>query len=256
MADKKADYGDISDVYDDARRPNAPHVAWWVAKLAAEGNLGKGKRLIELGCGTGRWTTLLAKRTGCEAVGLDRSREMLDKARAKDQDGRVTWVEGNCEDLTLETESFDCALMSLVIHHLDDHATVLANVLRLLRPGGVCLIRQATLEQIVDGPWFRFFPEIVTIDRKRVPFRCEIEHWMKSAGFNPVRVDVFKQRSYETNMQLLEEFQKRVTSSLRMISDGAYEAGMARLMAHLRRHTDDPTIRESLFTLFAGRKPE
>jgi len=256
MTDKKADYGKISEVYDEARRADSPHVAWWVVKLAAEGNLRKGKRLIELGCGTGRWTTLLAKRTGCETVGLDRSCEMLDKARAKDREGLVTWIEGDCEELTLEAGSFDCALMSSIMHHLDDHPAVLANVFRILRPGGVCLIRQATLEQIVDGPWFRFFPEIVTIDRKRVPFRSEIEHWMKSAGFDPVRVEVFKQRSYETNMQLLEEFQKRVTSSLRMIADEAYKAGMARLMARLRRHTDDPTIRESLFTLFVGRKPE
>ena len=256
MADKKADYGEISEVYDDARRANAPHVAWWVAKLASEGRLGPGRQLLELGCGTGRWTLLLAERTGCDAVGLDRSSAMLDKARAKDTEGRVTWTEGDCERLTLAPNSFDCVLMSLVIHQLEDQPAIVGEAFRLLRPGGICLIRQSTLEQLLDGPWFRFFPEVITIERRRVPFRREIEHWMDSAGFDPVRVEVVKQRPHETNMQRLEEFQKRVTSSLRMISEEAYEAGMARLMAHLRRHTDDPTMRESLVTLFVGRKPE
>ncbi|NIR00328.1 MAG: methyltransferase domain-containing protein [Gemmatimonadales bacterium] len=256
MAGEKADYREISEVYDEVRRGDLPHIAWWIAKLAAEGRLSKGKRLIELGCGTGRWTIPLARRTGCEAVGLDSSAAMLEKARAKDADGRVTWVEGDCESLALEPGSFDCALMVLMMHHLEDHLKAFQGVFRALKRGGVFLIRQGTLEDILRDPMHRFFPEAVTIDRKRTPFRGEIEHWLSQAGFGPVRAETFKQHTYATNMRMLEEIQKKVASVLRLMNEEAYEAGMERLTAHLRRHTDDPSMRDSQFTLFVARRPE
>jgi ubiquinone/menaquinone biosynthesis C-methylase UbiE len=255
MPGDQADYSEIAEVYDQVRKSDLPHIAWWIAKIAAVGELRPGRRLIDLGCGTGRWTIPLAKRTGCEAVGLDSSEEMLEKARAKDSENRVTWAVGDCEGLRLEAESFDCALMSLMIHHLTDHRRVFQGVLRILRPGGVFLIRQGTLEDILTDPMHRFFPETVTIDRKRTPFRAEIELWLHEAGFDPVRVETFKQHTYATNMRLLEEFQLRVCSALRVIDEAAYKAGMERLTAHLRRHVDDPSVRDSLFTLFTARKP-
>lgn len=46
---------------------------------------------------------------------------MLEKAREKDRSSRVAWVLGDVERLEVESESFDCALMSLMMHHLDDH---------------------------------------------------------------------------------------------------------------------------------------
>ncbi len=256
MTEKKADYGEIAEVYDEVRRADLPHIAWWIAKLAAEGRLSKGKRLIDLGCGTGRWTIPLAERTGCEAVGLDSSAAMLEKARAKDPEGRVTWLEGDCESLALEPESFDCALMVLMMHHLEDHPNTFRGLFRILKPGGVFLIRQGTLDDILGDPMHRFFPEAVTIDRRRTPFRSEIEYWLSQAGFDPVRAETLKQHTYATNMRMLEEIQKKVASVLRLMADEAYEAGLERLTAHLRRHTDDASVRDSQFTLFVARRPE
>jgi len=262
MSTGKADYSKIADVYDEVRRSDLPHVVWWITKIAMEGKLGPGRRLIDLGCGTGRWTIPLAERTGCEAVGLDSSAAMLEKARAKDAAGRVRWVEGDCEMLGRDTnvaatgpESFDCALMSLMMHHLEDHLGTFRGVFRILRPGGVFLIRQGTLEDILTDPMHRFFPEVVTVDRKRTPFRAEIEWWLGEAGFNPVQVETFKQHTYSSNMRLLEEIEKRVCSALRVISDEAFAAGLEQFKAYLRRPADDPAIRDSRFTLFVARRP-
>ena len=80
MSNNHADYSDIAEVYDAARGINRPHVAWWVDKLTKAGELGPGKRLLDLGCGTGRWALLLAEKMGCEVVGVDNSPEMLEKA--------------------------------------------------------------------------------------------------------------------------------------------------------------------------------
>jgi ubiquinone/menaquinone biosynthesis C-methylase UbiE len=256
MPTKKADYSEIAEVYDEVRKDDLPHIVWWQTKIALEGKLGPGKRFIDLGSGTGRWTIPLARRTGCEAVGMDCSEAMLAKARAKDAEGRVSWVVGDCEKLQLEPESFDCALMSLMMHHLEDHLGTFRGVLRILRPGGVFLVRQGTLEDILRDPMHRFFPEAVTIDRKRTPFRSEIERWLDEAGFNPVKVETFKQHTYSSNMRLLEEIEKRVCSALRIIGDEAFAAGLARFKAYLRRPADDPSLRDSFFTVFIATRPE
>jgi len=202
MTQEKADYSQIAEVYDQARPGDSPHLEWWFRRLAEVGRLGPGKRLLDLGCGTGRWTIPLAARTGCDAVGVDSSQKMLERARQKDRGGRVAWLLGDVERLELESESFDCALMSLMMHHLEDHLSTFRGVLRVLRPGGVFLIRQGTLEQIANDPWHRFFPEALTIDRKRTPLRAETEWWLREAGFELIEVEEVRQLTYPDRADL------------------------------------------------------
>ncbi len=252
---EEADYNEIAEIYDHARRRDMPHMDWWIARLAEAGELGPGKRLIDLGCGTGRWTNALAYRTGCEAVGLDRSLGMLDKARAKDTEGRVRWVLGDVQNPGLAPEIFDCALMSLMLHHLRGHAGIFRTVWRMLRPGGVFLIRQGTLEQILNDPMHQFFPETIEVDLARTPMRAEIVRWLNEAGFARVDVELVKQRPFTCAEEALQEFRLRVMSALRMISDDAYYAGLRRVEEYAREHPDDEWLQSALFTLFAARKP-
>jgi len=258
MTQEKADYSEIAEVYDRARPGDSPHLEWWFERLAEVGRLGPGKRLLDLGCGTGRWTIPLAERTGCDAVGVDSSQEMLERARQKDRGGRVAWLLGDVERLELESESFDCALMSLMMHHLEDHLSTFRGVLRVLRPGGIFLVRQGTLDQIADDPWHRFFPEALTIDRKRTPLRAEIEWWLREAGFELIEVEEVRQLTYRDRADLgrmLAEVRLRVPSVLRLISDEAFERGRGRLERYVEEHPDDRWLRETLFTLFSARKP-
>jgi ubiquinone/menaquinone biosynthesis C-methylase UbiE len=254
MSPDKADYSQIAEVYDHVRTSEAPHLEWWFQRIAEIGELGPGKHLIDLGCGTGRWTIPLVERTGCEAVGLDSSPEMLEKARAKDAAGRVTWTVGKVENPDVESGAFDCALMSLMMHHLDDHLGAFRAVLRLLRPGGVFVIRQGTLAQIMDDVFHRFFPEALTIDRRRTPFRAEVEHWLDEAGFEDVHTEEVKQTTYPDPERLRKEIRMRVCSVLRLIDDDVFQRGLRRFDDYLARHPDDPWLKEDLFTLFSAKR--
>jgi ubiquinone/menaquinone biosynthesis C-methylase UbiE len=251
----KADYSEIAEVYDEARTSTAPHVDWWLNRIAEVGELGPGKRLIDLGCGTGRWTIPLVERTGCEAVGMDNSSGMLEKARAKDPEGRLTWMLGDAENLAIGEGSFDCALMVLIMHHLDDHPTAFRGVLRALRPGGMFLIRQGTLEQIMDDVCHRFFPEALIVDRQRTPFRAEIQYWLAEAGFEDVRAEEVTQTSYVSYERLQKEIRLRVCSVLRLIDERAFHRGLRRLDEYLAANPDDPWVTQDLFTLFSARRP-
>ena len=160
-----------------------------------------------------------------------------------------------CERLEVEPESFDCALMSLMMHHLEDHGAAFREVFAALRPGGALLIRQGTLAQILRDPVHRFFPEAVAIDRRRTPFRSEVEWWLQEAGFDPVEAEEFKQTSYPSNERFLKEMRLRVCSVLRLMSDEAFEAGLRRLTRYARTHPEDSSLRQDLFTLFTARRP-
>ena len=255
MAERKADYSQIADVYDAARGPDKPHVEWWVNRLAEAGELGPGKWLLDLGCGTGRWVILLVERTGCGAVGVDHSPEMLAKARAKDAEGRVKWALGDVCAPPVLNETFDCALMSLMLHHLDDPLVAFRAAFAALRPGGVLLVRQGTLEQIADDPAHRFFPEAITVDRKRTPLRSEVEAWLREARFADVQPDVVRQRFQDSPEEWLLEVEPRVVSVLRLIPDEAHARGLARLREYINAHPQDPWLVEHSMTLFVGRKP-
>ena len=255
MTQEKADYSEISEVYDAARGLDRPHIEWWLRRLAEAGELGPGKRLLDLGCGTGRWAVPLVERTRCEAGGVDNSPEMLAKARAKDKTGRIRWLLGDVVAAPVALASFDCALMSLMLHHLDEPLAASRAAFEALRPGGILLIRQGTLEQIADDPAHRFFPEAVTVDRKRTPFRVEVEAWLKEAGFEEIQAEVVRMRTHKTPEDWLIEAELRVCSVFRMISEEAHARGLARLREYIASHADDPWLVEESMTLFVARRP-
>ncbi len=251
---ERADYDGIAQVYDQVRVSDAPHLEWWYRRVIEAGALGPGKSLLDLGCGTGRWTIPLAARSGCQAVGLDRSAGMLEKARAKDTEQRVTWVQGDVEHLEFEPDSFDCAFMSLMVHHLTDHLATFRGVHRALRPGGVFLIRQGTLEDTAQDRLHRFFPETLTIDRHRTPLRDEVLFWLEEAGFTEIDCGLMTQTPYLTLDRMVAGFEERVMSALHLISDEAFAHGLRRLKEYVAAHPHDPWLYQSRFTLFVGRK--
>jgi ubiquinone/menaquinone biosynthesis C-methylase UbiE len=95
--------------------------------------LPRGARVIDLGCGSGVFTHLLA-RAGYHCVGLDISGKLLEVGRSKHPG--LAFVQGDIEKLPLMRESFDGALLSGVVHHLPDPSRCAAEVFRILRPGG------------------------------------------------------------------------------------------------------------------------
>jgi ubiquinone/menaquinone biosynthesis C-methylase UbiE len=95
--------------------------------------LGRGDRLLELGCGGG---LLLreALATGAEATGLDHSEEMVELARERAPGAEV--VVGKAESLPFPDGSFTAVAMSIVFFFFDDPVGVLRECRRVLRPDG------------------------------------------------------------------------------------------------------------------------
>ena len=104
----------------------------------------KGKDVLDLCCGPGRSSIALAKR-GFKVTGVDRTKYLLDKAKASAKLARVKieWIQADMRNF-VRSESFDLLLsMYTSFGYFDDKRedmTVLKNMLTSLRPGGTCVI--------------------------------------------------------------------------------------------------------------------
>ncbi len=105
--------------------------------------LGDAERVLDAGCGTGRFTLPLA-RQGIQVVALDASREMLDVARRKATEAgvaqQVEFVLGDVENLDYGDGTFDGAVSMAVLRHFPSPARGIAELARVTRPGGVLVL--------------------------------------------------------------------------------------------------------------------
>ncbi|MEO8286931.1 MAG: class I SAM-dependent methyltransferase [Chloroflexota bacterium] len=102
---------------------------------AISGTTGK---LLEIGCGAGRYTrSFLHYRPDLDVYGCDISHIALDEARAADHTGKIHYELGDALNLPYEDNSFDIVLLFDVFEHVTDVGKAADEVARVLKPGGV-----------------------------------------------------------------------------------------------------------------------
>jgi ubiquinone/menaquinone biosynthesis C-methylase UbiE len=129
-ADNGRYYDEFADRYDDERhRPY--HRMLDDLELELVQRYGRGGDLLEVGCGTGLLLERAA-RLGRSAIGVDLSAGMLARARAR----ALTVVRGSATALPLASASRDLVYCFKVLAHVEDVAGALAEMARVVRPGG------------------------------------------------------------------------------------------------------------------------
>jgi len=128
---RAAGYSDVAmDAYEDRLRRAA------IERLVGRGG---GRRLLDAGCGNGRWSIRLAE-AGWIVTGADISHGLLALAPSAPN---VTYVQGSIQDLDLPTATFDAVLSVTVLQHITDERSFDAavdNLMRMLRPPGVLAV--------------------------------------------------------------------------------------------------------------------
>lgn len=92
---------------------------------------------LDVGCGEGRFCRML-RANGVEATGVDPTRALIERARARDPHGR--YVDGRGEDLPFADKSFDLVVSYLSLIDISDFAKALVEMERVLKRGGRLLI--------------------------------------------------------------------------------------------------------------------
>jgi len=191
-----------------------------------EGDL-VGRRVLDIGCGTGRAAEALAAR-GSRVWGVEPEPEMAALARE-----RVSMVKvAPAERLPFKDGWFERALMWLVVH-LVDRPRALAEAARVLAPDGRLAV--GTFHPLhFERYWLnRFFPSLEELDRSRFRTPEELSSELRAAGFERVEIHRLTQRAFVDRETAIERVQRRFISPLQLLDETELEEGLARMQAEL-----------------------
>ena len=116
----------------------------------------EGQHILDVGSGTGDLTRPLADLVGPggRVVGIDYSQTMVEEARrrAAEEGSQVEFIQGDVRSLPFQASEFDAVQVRLVFQHLRDPRPALAEVVRVLKPGGrLAIVEQDWETMVIDA---------------------------------------------------------------------------------------------------------
>lgn len=154
---------------------NSPVIGQFKRNLDIISRYAPGRRLLDVGCATGVFLDV-ARARGYDVVGTDVSEDMVHYARAEFSiDAHL----GPLDKHRFPAASFDCVTLLDVIEHIPSYSELMGEISRILKPGGIILLRTPTEDAFmrslaklihaasfghIEGPllWFYSFEHVTS----------------------------------------------------------------------------------------------
>ena len=204
-AEVRSMFDAIARVYDPMNRILTAGLDGRWRRRTAEAVVHAGDRVLDACCGTGD-LALADQRAGGTVTGLDFSDRMLERARRKSDS--IQWIQGDALALPFPDGSFDVVTVGFGVRNLADLERGLAELRRVLRPGGRLGVLDITIPRGVLRPFYSvWFDRIVPLLGKalpggsaytylpasvrRFPGAPELAGLIRAAGFDQVEYRLF-----------------------------------------------------------------
>ena len=217
----------------DRARDHGPEVTnLWMNAIATHLKGHSVAHILDLGCGTGRFTEALADRFNAGVIGIDPSQKMLELARNKQHDARVQYQLGRAEAIPLPSASVDLVFMSMSLHHFNDMSVAARECRRVLRNNGRVVIRTATREQINAYPYVPFIEKSRPILDEVLPSISEIQDVFAVAGFRALASEIITQTIARDWTVYAEKLAAGGDSVLARLNPQDFDDGLAAVRRH------------------------
>lgn len=211
--------------YDSARSLPSQTKTLWLDALKSSIPEQEIRKILDLGCGTGRFTAALGKTFECSVIGLEPSSTMLNVALSQNEPN-VEWKQGQAESIPLENKAVDLVFMSQVFHHLTEPQEALREINRVLRAAGYLAIRNGIREHNKELEWLRFFPEALEVEEKRMPSQQELKELVSGHSFKLISQRTVYQLFADSYDEYFDKISRRGLSALIAISDEAFQSDL------------------------------
>ena len=228
MASISTDYSMIASRYDRVREMRRENIDVWVSALSEYGSIEAMSDVLEIGAGTGRFTTPLCRKTRAHITALDLSQDMLKLAKGKKLSEHVNWIRGNAESLPFPGSTFDCVFMMFTLQHIADRTQALREIYRVLRPQGRLIIGTASHGQFRREIVSKYFPDLLTIDLARFPTIPKLKWLLRKHGFNTVDSHYVNGKPvYLSKKEYLDWIRHKPLSTFALLPQTKYHEGLA-----------------------------
>jgi ubiquinone/menaquinone biosynthesis C-methylase UbiE len=160
------------------------------SRLAALSGARPGDEVLDVGCGTGYLTRVMAETVTPDgtALGVDPSPDVIGLARSRSRLPNCTFAEGIAEALDAPDDSYDVVVSSLMIHHLPEavRPQAIREIFRVLRPGGRVLIADFRPPATRIGRYL-LMGHVISPAMRNNPVHL-LEPMVREAGFQQVAV--------------------------------------------------------------------
>lgn len=217
----------------------------WRGALAQHLDASAVNVILDLGSGTGRFSPLLADALSARVIGVEPSRGMRAAAVRDAAHQRVDYVGGDGRWIPLAAGTCDAAWLFNVIHHVPDRPACARELARVLKARSKALVTGGWPGRCGDLTLFRYFPEAEQV-LDQFPAIEDVVADLEAAGFACEGLERVTRQSCASLKELAERAATRADTTLVLISDAAFERGLAGLRRAAEQETEPQPVIDSL----------
>ncbi len=237
------DYNAASKSYDNTRNASQEVLALFDKVI----HFSNKTTVLDFGCGTGDYLSLIQTTYGCKCYGIEPSGGMRSKAIEKNPKLIIEQGDHSKNPYYL---LFDFVYMTDVIHHVPDLEQMFQMIEKALKSKGKLCIVTESHAQIKSRFYNRYFPSLAENEMRRYPDLPKIVSCAEKVGLTLKSLDTRKaSASSVVSDALVKTVEEKNYSMFRLLADDEYESGLKRLRKDIGTISDNQGAGDSLIWL-------